>query len=47
MKAGRTSQECPTCGARPGAPCRGLAGQIVSFVHRDRMQAARDAARRR
>lgn len=37
---GRKSVTCPSCGALPGQPCRGLAGQSVTFAHHARREAA-------
>lgn len=40
----RKSVPCPACGARPGERCAGIAGQLVSYIHRERVEAWRQAA---
>lgn len=45
MRGSKNSVLCPTCGAAPGMPCRGLSGQVISYVHRARAGAAKDNKR--
>lgn len=47
MTGGRKTVRCPSCGAAPGFRCIGIAGQFVSYIHRERVEAARQAAQNR
>jgi hypothetical protein len=44
---GRKSVPCPTCSARVNEPCRGLAGQLVKYVHQERIAAVQASPKRR
>ena len=40
MMTGRKSLPCPVCGAALGRAGAGLAGQLLRYTHKERIQAA-------